>query len=347
MTTPPSATPEPASAEAAEPLRLAVIGFDHWYAGIPFARRAAADPAVDLRGVADADPERARHVASLTGCARATGDLEELIADQEVEAVACFTSVDLSPRLCEAAARAGKHIVAVKPVAMNLADADRVVTAVEESGVVFVPSESRRTSALAERLSALVHSGRLGELRTGTFAMNSSLPVNWPGATDGPGWFTDPARTPGGGWIDHAVYQLDRMRWLFDSPVVDVAGTVANIAHPGLPVEDYGHAVFTLAGGQVVTVEDTWVAPRGAFTNRAHLVGSEGAVWHDTASGLLGVQEGGGEWTFTRLPDDTFDTLDTLLGAVRHGRAPSSTVRTARDTLALCLDFYAAAGAGR
>ncbi|MFE9247955.1 Gfo/Idh/MocA family protein [Streptomyces sp. NPDC007088] len=323
------------------PLRVAVIGFDHWYAAIPFARRAAADPAVRLVALVDRDPARTAHVAELTGCARTSTDPASVLEDPEVDAVACFTSVDRSPALCVAAARAGKHIVSVKPLALTLADADRVVTEVERAQVVFVPSESRHTSPLARRLTGLVDSGRLGELRSGTFAMDSGLPLSWPGATDGPGWWADPERTAGGAWIDHAVYQIDRVQALFGSPVAHITGTVANIAHPGLPVEDYGHAVLTLESGAVVTVEDTWIAPPGTSSTRAHLVGSKGAVHHSTATGTFGLAEEGGEWSFSRLPEDTFDTLDVLLAAVNDGVPPRSGVRTARQTLATCLAFYA------
>ncbi|OON82712.1 Gfo/Idh/MocA family protein [Streptomyces tsukubensis] len=331
MTTPPA------------PLRIGVIGFDHWYAAIPFARRVAADPAVRLHGLVDRDPRRAAHVAALTGCDRTSTDPGYVLEDPEVDAVACFTSVDQSPGLCVAAARAGKHIVSVKPLAMTLDAADRVVEEVERAGVVFVPSESRHTSPLARRLSGLVRSGRLGELRSGTFAMDSGVPLSWPGSTEGPGWWTDPDRTAGGAWIDHAVYQLDRINALFGSPVAEVTGTTANIAHPGLPVEDYGHAVLTLESGAVVTVEDTWIAPPGTSSTRAHLVGSNGAVFHSTATSTFGFAEAGGEWSFSKLPEDTFDTLDVLLAAVHDGVPPGSGVRTARQTLATCLDFYAAA----
>jgi predicted dehydrogenase len=195
-------------------------------------------------------------------------------------------------------------------------------------------------------LSDLIHSGRLGDMRSGTFAMQSSLPVAWPGGTD-PGWWVDPKRVPGGGWLDHAVYQLDRMEWLFDSPVIDISGVTGRIAHPQLALEDYGHAVITLESGAVVTIEDTWVAPRGAGSNRGHLVGSRGAVQWDTTIGLLGVAMAEGEWNFSRMPADTFDTFDTMMAAIRggeHGEEhDSSPVRTARRTLQLCLDFYEAA----
>jgi predicted dehydrogenase len=324
------------------PTRIAVVGLDHWYAAIPFAEQVAAHADATLVAIVDPDRDRAAEVAARTGCDRVETDPATVLADPSIDAVACFSSVERSSEFCIAAAGAGKHIVAVKPVAMTLADADRVVEAVERAGVVFVPSESRRTSPLAKLLSSWVHSGRLGDLRSGSFAMNSSIPKAWPGAED-PGWWVDPLRAPGGGWIDHAVYQIDRMRWLFGSDVVATTGRVATIAHPELPVEDYGHAVFTLGSGAVVTVEDTWLASPGAFTNRSQLVGSLGSVFTDTSTGLFGWAANGEPWTYRALPTDTFDTLDVLITAVRDGVTPSATVRDARQTLSTALDFYASA----
>lgn len=329
-----------------EPVRFAIVGLDHWYAAIPFAEKVASCETSELYAIVDRDVDRAEEVGARTGCRRTSADLVGIIDDPQVDVVACFTSVDASAELCIAAAEAGKHIVSVKPMAMTLSEADRVVEAVEHSGVHFVPSESRRRSPLALRLSDLIHSGQLGDLRAGTFAMHSSLPMAWPGAAD-PGWWVDPKRVPGGGWLDHAVYQLDRMEWLFESPVIDISGSIARIANPELALEDYGHAVITLESGAVVTIEDTWIAPRGAGSNRGHLVGSAGAVQWDRTIGLLGVATADGEWTFSKMPSDTFDTFETVLAAIATGAhagpANDSPVRRARRTLQLCLDFYAAA----
>lgn len=326
-------------------IRIGIIGLDHWYAAIPFAQKAATQAGITLQAIVDRDPARSRRVTQLTGCTRTSTDPASVIDDPHIDAVACFTSVDQSPELCIAAARAGKHIVAVKPLAMTLAEADRVVEAVEGAGVHFIPSESRRSSPLALRLSEWIHSGRLGELRSGTFAMNSSIPAAWPGTND-PGWWVDQKRAPGGGWIDHAVYQIDRMQWLFDSPVATVTGQIGNIAHPSLEVEDYGHAIFHLDNGAVVTLEDTWIASPGASTTRAQLVGSEGSLFYDSTLNLFGTAAHGAEWTVTKMPTDAFDTLDVLGAVMRETTSLSSTVRTARQTLALCLAFYDAARQG-
>lgn len=317
--------------------KIAVLGLDHWYAAVPFARAAAENVAAVLACVVDANAARAQEIGEELGVPWST-DFDAALADPDIDAVACFTSVDRSAGLCIAAAKAGKHIVSVKPLALTRDAADEVVAAVEEAGIVFVPSEARRTSPLARVLSEIVHSGRIGALVSGTFAMHSAVPAPWRGQT-GPSWWLDPGRAPGGGWIDHAVYQIDRMNWLFDSPVLDVSGIVASTRHPDLGVEDYGHAIYALESGAVVTIEDTWVGNGGdSFTN-LHLVGTAGSVHTDTRNGRL-EEWHDGEWSSSPTPKDTFDTLNVLIRALSVGERPLADVHSARHTLDLALRFY-------
>ncbi|WP_152361600.1 Gfo/Idh/MocA family protein [Microlunatus speluncae] len=317
-----------------------IIGLDHWYAALPFARRVATDPATRLVAVVDPDLDHAREAA--LGAAVDT-DPDRVLGDPAVEVVAIFASVDRNLELCRAAADAGKHIVSVKPMAMTLAEADLIIDAVDAAGVLFWPSEARRSSPLARELSDAVSSGRLGELRSASFEMHSSLPKSWTDAPADGGWWVDPSRVPGGGWLDHAVYQLDRMHWLFGSPVAAITGVTGRIAHPDLAVEDYGHAVITLESGAVVTVEDTWLAAPGAFSNRAQLVGSNGSLCYDSTLGLLGSAGAGEPWSYRRLPEDSSDTVELVISSLRDGIRPEADARTARAVLATALDFYAAA----
>ncbi len=316
-------------------LRIAVLGLDHWYAAIPFARAVAGYPDAELVVIADTHAAHAREVAAELDVAWSADPLATIHRD-DVDAVACFTSVDRSPALCIAAARAGKHIVSVKPLAIDLASADQVIEAVEGSGVVFVPSEARRTSPLALRLRELVDA--IGPLVSGSFAMNSAVPSPWMGER-GKSWWLDPTRAPGGAWLDHAVYQIDRMLWLFDSPVRTVSGIAGRLRHTDLAVEDYGHAIFTLASGAVVTVEDTWIAESGDSHTSMHLVGTRGSIHVDSRSGVLSSAVDG-TWSEERSPEDRFDTLDVLIRAVRDGVRPGADAHSSRAVLDACLRFY-------
>ncbi|HEY6738640.1 MAG TPA: Gfo/Idh/MocA family oxidoreductase, partial [Actinopolymorphaceae bacterium] len=222
-----------------EPVRIAIVGLDHWYTAIPLAQAITLHPETQLVGIYDADAARARQVATKVGCKRVAASPTELIEDDGVQVVAAFASVDRNPDTCVAAAEAGKHIVSVKPLARTLDEATTILTAVRKAGVRFLPGESRsRSTAHHRQLRTWAREGRFGRPLTATFQMWGGLPKGWPGATSS-GWFTDADRAPGGGWIDHAIYHIDLLRWVFDTNVVKVSGKTANLKHAELPFEDY------------------------------------------------------------------------------------------------------------
>src|SRR5215510_7840030 len=66
-------------------------------------------------------------------------------------------------RVCREAAALGKHIVSVKPMALDLAGADAIVNAVRSAGVHFFPLESqRRLSPDGQQLKRWIDEGRIG-----------------------------------------------------------------------------------------------------------------------------------------------------------------------------------------
>ncbi|MBO0701890.1 MAG: Gfo/Idh/MocA family oxidoreductase, partial [Candidatus Dormibacteraeota bacterium] len=202
-------------------LRIGVIGFDHWYSALPMVRTLASHPAAELAGIADPDPERAHQAGVRAGRPDLVLEAPEaLIEDPSVEVIASFIDPGRNPEICIAAARQGKHLLSIKPVARTLEEADRVVAAVEEAGVSFLPAESRgRLAAINQQLRSWIDEGRFGQMLSAYCSLWATLPQRWPGDHD-PGWFADPERTVGGGWIDHAIYQIDLLRWLSGQEVV-------------------------------------------------------------------------------------------------------------------------------
>lgn len=332
------------------PITFGVVGLDHWYSAIPLAEAIAAHPGAVLAGIADRELSRAREVAAKTGEPRVTADLKELIEDDAVDVIASFASVDQNPDIVVAAAEAGKHIVSVKPLALSLAEADRIRAAVRRSGVVFVPGESRsRGAAQNQWLKEYVSSGRLGRITSAQFSLSGALPVGWPGGPRDGGWWADPERGPGGGWIDHSLYQIDRMRWLLGEEVAEVSGRVANLVHTGLAVEDYGHAIVVFDGGAVASIEDTWSGPAGGWRIATSIVGTAGALTLDTSTGMIGVLESDGAhegWIQFRSPSDHTVGLEEILAAVREPGKAIGTVDDAWENLSAAIAFYDAAAAG-
>lgn len=333
-----------------DPIRFGVVGLDHWYTAIPLAEAIARHPDAELVGIADRQVERAQEVAAKTGNPAVTEDLLGLANDDRVDVVASFVSVDQNPDIVVAAATAGKHIVSVKPLALTLAEADRIRTAVQQAGVVFIPGESRsRGAAQNQWLKDFVTGGRLGRIVSAQFSLSGSLPTGWPGGPHDGGWWADPKRGPGGGWIDHALYQIDRMRWLLGEEVAEVSGRVANLVHTGLAVEDYGHAILTFDGGAIASIEDTWSGPAGGSRIATSIVGTAGSVHLDTSTGMIGILEADGTykgWTQIVSPPDHTVGLEEILSAVREPSSAIGTVDDAWENYSAAVSFYQAAASG-
>src|SRR4051812_17316999 len=108
-------------------LRVAVAGLGYW--GPNIARNLAALPDVELAWCCDPDEaNRARHAPAFPG-ARFTADLEEVLADDSLDAVALATPVPLHARMAIDVLRAGKHCFVEKPLAQSVADAEAAVEA--------------------------------------------------------------------------------------------------------------------------------------------------------------------------------------------------------------------------
>ncbi len=91
--------------------------------------------------VADDDPERARQVAHDYGAEAWSTDARAALDRADVDIVVALYSCDRNVAICQEAAALGKHIVSVKPMALDLAGADAIVAAVRSAGVHFFPLE--------------------------------------------------------------------------------------------------------------------------------------------------------------------------------------------------------------
>jgi predicted dehydrogenase len=332
-----------------EKLGVALLGLDHWYIALSLAPTVAASERTRLVAVAHDDQARARQVAQEHGAETWTTDYRAALDRPDVDIVVAMYSSDRNVAICREAAGLGKHIVSVKPMAMDLAGADAIAKAVRAAGVHFFPYESsHRLNAADQRSKQWIDEGRIGRPLRYTHTMHSSLPLAWPGSQES-GWWVDPARVPGGGWLDHSIYAVDTLRWLFGSEPVQVQGVAGNQRYPDLPLDDYGIAVFTLANGAVAIVEDTWTAERGYGFGHSEIAGSAGAIVDQTGTGgriALRGDFGFDGWMAVERPRGPQITpVEHVAICVQEQSAPVATVEDGRANLAACLAFYEAARA--
>lgn len=332
-----------------EPIRIALVGLDHWYSAFPAAEEAVSHPDVELCGISHDDRERAGELARRVGVERIEQDPMALVEDPSVDAVISFIDCRRNPGVVVAAAERGKHVLSIKPLARTLEEATRVRDAVRRAGIHFLPAESRpRLSPYQRQLRTWFEEGRFGKLISAQAWLWAGIPRQWHDDPD-PGWFCDPERAPGGGWIDHSIYQIDLLRGLLGEEVVEASGRVANLKHPDLPMEDYGISTIVFEGGAIATLEDTWTNP-GAFSSGNVLVGTEGAVRLDVPArrlSLAGNFEGFKGWIDVAAPSSHVEGVGHLVDLIRGRAEPVATVDDAWRNLAVTRAFYEAAASRR
>ena len=147
---------------ADQPLRVAVVGLGYW--GPNLARNFAALPGSELAWCCDAsEATRHRYGAMFTG-ARFTDDLDEVLADDTLDAVVLATPVPTHAALALRVLAAGKHCFVEKPMAQSVADAEAVVAAARSADRVLMVGHLLEYHPGVVKLKELIDGGDLGRV---------------------------------------------------------------------------------------------------------------------------------------------------------------------------------------
>src|SRR5689334_16392321 len=144
------------------PIRVAVAGLGYW--GPNLARNFGALPGCELAWLCDASEDALSRVGAQHPGARRTTDLDEVLADDTVDAVVLATPVPSHAALAERVLDAGKHCFVEKPLATTVADAERAVAAAERAGRLLMVGHLLEYHPGVAKLKELKESGELGEL---------------------------------------------------------------------------------------------------------------------------------------------------------------------------------------
>jgi predicted dehydrogenase len=142
--------------------RIGVVGLGYW--GPNLARNFDRLPGAELRWICDQSQEARERWAVSFPDARASGDLDELLEDPELDAVVVATHVPSHATLAVRALGAGKHCFVEKPLAQSVAEADQVVAAAREAGRVLMVGHLLEYHPGVEKLKEIAESGELGDI---------------------------------------------------------------------------------------------------------------------------------------------------------------------------------------
>jgi predicted dehydrogenase len=143
-------------------LRIAVVGAGYW--GPNLARNFRASPDWDLAAICDLDESRARAVSELVGGIPVVTDLNRLLADPELDAVAIATPAGTHHAVATAALRAGKHVVVEKPLADRGERGREMIREADARGLVLMADHTYCYTAAALKIRELIQDGALGDI---------------------------------------------------------------------------------------------------------------------------------------------------------------------------------------
>jgi predicted dehydrogenase len=235
-------------------------------------------PAISPRLVAIAgrDESALAETAQRFGFGRHTTDWRDVISDPEVDVVLVLTPNHLHAEPAIAAAQAGKHVVCEKPLARDAAEAESMLAAVEEAGVVHCCAFNYRWVPAVQRARELIDAGAIGQIRhfRGTYRQSWGADPSREGV-----WRFDAAQAGGGALGDLASHVLDLARFLAGD-IESIAAQVATFV-PGREVDDAVAAAVAFANGAIGTVEATRFATGEANRFTWEVNGSEGSLGFD------------------------------------------------------------------
>ena len=239
-------------------LSTARIGVDKV---IPATRKAAR---CEVVAIASRELARAQAVASALGIERAYGSYEALLADPDVDAVYNPLPNDLHAPWTIAAAGAGKHVLCEKPLGMDAVEAERMIAACEEAGVLLMEAFMYRLHPTWEAVRELVISGRIGEL----LAVQSWFSY----FNDDPNDIRNIAASGGGALYDIGCYSVNLSRMLFGTEPVRIQGSVTR--DPVTGIDTLTSGILGFADG----VATFTCAIRAEPDQRVHIYGANGRI---------------------------------------------------------------------
>ena len=221
------------------PLQVAIIGCGSM--GETHARCLAQIDGVSVRAFCDNDEGRARTLSARYGGVYATADIDRVFRDDAVQAVYICTYHDTHAPLAVRAARAGKHVMMEKPLALTLEECAQVANEVAKAGITLMTGFKMRYYPAVARAREF--------LPQPVVTIGQMMDARWPEEF----WANDP-RKGGGNVLSQGCHTMDLICYLNRSEPVRIYAEGGNFTHRGLDIVDNLVATIRFENGAVASV---------------------------------------------------------------------------------------------
>jgi myo-inositol 2-dehydrogenase/D-chiro-inositol 1-dehydrogenase len=297
-------------------------------------------PGAALVAVHDADREAAESIG-VRAC-----ELDELLADPGVDAVAICSSTETHADLIVAAAEAGKPIFCEKPISLDLAEVDRALAVVDAAGVPFQIGFNRRFDPAHQAVHEAVMRGEVGEPQLVRISSRDPEPPPM-----------DYVRGSGGIFLDMTIHDFDMARYVTGSEVVEVFARGAVRVDPAFAeAGDVDTALVTLVheNGCLTAIDNSRQAVYG-YDQRVEVFGSRGMASSENPLAHTTVVRTVDGTSMAALPYFFLERYipsylrewAAFVGAVRSGTTPPVSSADARAPLVIGLAAWQSLTEGR
>jgi predicted dehydrogenase len=297
-------------------------------------------PGVEVVAVCDTNLEKARKVAGELGIPKAYGNHRDLLDKESVDAIHVNTPDWAHRDPVIDALRAGKHVLVEKPMTTDLEQADEIVRAVDETGLVLQVSFNHRWLSVYHKVYSDIQAGAIGECLLGFAKKNNPIliPTEWLpwSGNSTSAWFL-------------SSHDMDLMCWWTGAVGVEVYATGAKkvLKARGIDTYDAIQAQVRFNTGFFATFESAWI-----YSNKSpylpdsymEVIGSTGHVFMDRkAEAIEMATEAAYSYPRTFLNYKVFDKwvgagpacMASFIDAILEQREPFVTARDGRKVTAI------------
>ena len=300
---------------------------------------------VDFRVVADVDAERAKAIAEPLNVT-STGDIDEVIQNNEIQAVVIVVPHKFLAGVTAFALNAGKHVLSEKPGALTVAELEPNIQLAKYKNLCFMVGFNHRFHPSHQVAKKLVSEGKIGtpQFMRAVYGFGGR-----PGYEKE--WRHNKEMSGGGELIDQGVHLIDLARW-FLGDIVEAKGMNADLFWHS-EVEDNAFMLLKTKDRRVASLHASWSEWKPTY--RLELYGSDGYLRIEG----LGRKYGGTEKVFVGRRTEKFgaseeeviecdpnadnslkDEISEFMTSIREGRSPEPSAEDGLAALKIVEEIY-------
>lgn len=284
-------------------------------------------------------------------------DYKKLLEEQKPELVAIATESGKHADIAVDCINAGCNVIIEKPIALSIADAQKIIDAAEKMNVKVAANHQNRFNASIQKIRSAVEQGRFGRIFHATTQIRWSRSESyykqaaWRGT-----WEMD-----GGALMNQCIHNIDLLNWMLGEEPTEVIAMTDNLNHSYIECEDVGLAIVRYKNGAYGVVEGTVNIFGGDMEEALCIFGENGTVKADgTINNIIE------NWRFADELDDEEEVKSAFSAPVEHiygkghtalyadmveaieqDRKPYVDMYAGKKALELVLAIYQAAATGK